>query len=54
MRYYIYFILHTLALAFFMITLKRMLTLEVPFTTLMRDPSLLFASAAHIKTILHP
>ena len=54
MRYYVYYVIHTAALAFFLITLKRMMVLEIPFTTLMHDPSLLFASAAHIKSILHP
>ena len=54
MRYYVYYISHTAALAFFLITLKRMMVLGVPFTTLMHDPSLLFASAQHIKGILHP
>ncbi len=54
MRHYIFFIVHTLALAFVLITIKRMMVLEIPFTTLMNDPSLLFASAQHIKSILHP
>lgn len=54
MRYYVYYIVHTIALAFVLITLKRMMVLGIPFTTLMHDPSLLFASAAHIKRILHP
>ena len=54
MRYYVYYIIHTAALAFFLITLKRMMMLGVPFTTLMHDPSLLFASAQHIKSVLHP
>jgi len=54
MRYYVYYVIHTAALAFFLITLKRMVVLEIPFTTLIHDPSLLFASAAHIKSILHP
>ena len=54
MRYYVYYIIRTAVLAFFLITLKRMMVLGVPFTTLMHDPSLLFASAQHIKSILHP
>jgi hypothetical protein len=54
MRHYIRFILHTIALAFFLVTIKRIMVLGLPLATLMHDPSLLFASAAHIKSILHP
>ena len=54
MRHYIRYILHTIALAFFLVAIKRMMVLGLPFTTLMHNPSLLFASAAHIKSILHP
>jgi len=54
MRHYIRYILHTIALAFFLVTIKRMMVLGLSFNALLNDPSLLFASAAHIKSILHP
>ena len=54
MRHYIRYILHTIALAFFLVTIKRMMVLGLSFNVLLNDPSLLFASVQRIRSVIGP